>query len=56
MRTMTWKTFARKLRDGELEVVAWGLDERTVEVRVWSRAGARPVGQYLELTGKKVEL
>lgn len=55
MKTMAWKTFARKLQNGELEVNAWGQDERWVDLVLISSTGAR-TRVLVELTGKKVEL
>ncbi len=51
MKRMTWKTFERKLRDGELEVNAWGRDDNWVDVRLYGRSGSIS-REVFELTGK----
>ena len=51
MKRMTWRTFERKLRDGELEVNAWGRDDNWVDVRLYGRNGSIS-REVFELTGK----
>jgi len=52
---MAWRTFERKLADGDLEVVAWPGDaggENLVDVLLWKKRGGARERHVVELMGK----
>lgn len=52
MKRMTWKTFERKLDNGDFVATAWSEDGTCVEVIVEMKNGSRKRERY-EITGKR---
>jgi len=55
MKRMTWKTFARKLKTGELEIVFWVRGENRADVMIEDRWGNRTY-PTVKLVGKKADV
>lgn len=54
MKKVAWKTMQRKMRDGEMEVNAWGRDNRWADVTTTNARGDRK-RQVVEVLNWKPE-